>query len=121
MKLSLATTLIAASVTAGAAFVPAGQWGVPKTAVFSTVEAESNVEAAPVTVTQVNVESEVEEVVSTPVPEGIVPLTADEINARLKAQLEKMSAKDHTSKQLNKEVRDDVLMGARARVAVRTL
>lgn len=103
MRLSLATTLIAASVSAGAAFAPSSKWGVSRTAVFSTVEAQSSVEAIPIQTAPVEIEDDVREVAQAPVPSGIVPLTADEINARLHAQLEKLSAKDQTSKQLSKE------------------
>jgi len=101
MRLSLATALIAASVSSGAAFAPTSKWGVSNTALFSTVEAQSSVEVAPAQVANVVVESE--EVTASPVSKEIVPLTADEINARLNAQLEKLSAKDQTSKQLSKE------------------
>jgi hypothetical protein len=63
-----------------------------------------SVEAAPVqaVAAPVEVEADVREV--SQAPSGIVPLTADEINARLNAQLAKLSVKDQTSKQLSKEV-----------------
>jgi hypothetical protein len=102
MRFSLAVTLIAASVSAGAAFAPAAsKWGVSKTTLLSTLE---SVEVAAVqsVAAPVEIEADVREV--TQAPSGIVPLTADEINARLNAQLEKLSAKDQTSKQLSKEV-----------------
>lgn len=105
MRLSLAATLIAASVSAGSAFVTTSKWGVSKTVVFSTVETESSAEttvqvaAAPVEIDEAAIMGGAQ------TQEGeIVPLTADEINARRNAQLEKLSQKDATSKQLSKEV-----------------
>jgi hypothetical protein len=77
--------------------------------VFSTLE-ERVVEtvAAPV-----EIEAEVWELPQTPavVSGEIVPLTADEINARLNAQLELLREKDRTSKQLSKEVGFMLLFG----------
>jgi hypothetical protein len=102
MRFSLAVTLIAASVSAGSAFAPASKWGVAqKTVLYSTVEASTpvSVQVAVDVVAPVEIEADVREISN-----EIVPLTADEINARLNAQLEKLSAKDQTSKQLSKEV-----------------
>ena len=101
MRLSLAAALIAASVSSGAAFAPSSRWGVSKTAVFSTVEAE-DIDVSPVVESAVEIEADMEELPE--IPAGIVPLTADEINARLSAQLDKLREKDQTSQQLNKEV-----------------
>jgi hypothetical protein len=111
MRLSLAVTVIAASVSAGAAFVPsASKWGVSsKTAVFSTME-EPVVDAV---AAPVEIEADVFELPQTDgvVSGEILPPTADEINARLNAQLEKLREKDRTSKQLSKEVGFMLLFG----------
>jgi hypothetical protein len=105
MRFSLAVTLIAASVSGGDAFAPASKWGLARTAVFSTIEAEPSVETVPVAqAAPVYIEADVPEVSEAPVSQEIVPLTANEINARLNVQLKKLSAKDRTSIQLSKEV-----------------
>lgn len=109
MRLSLAVTLIAASVSTGDAFAPASssRWGVSNVALYSTVENKPSVGAGSTAEALLKriedaVGGAVEE--ETPSRPDIVPLSADEINARLEAQLEKLREKDSASRQLSKEV-----------------
>jgi hypothetical protein len=116
MRLSLAVTLIVASVSTGAAFAPASassssRWGVSMSnmALYSTVENKPSAKASSTAEAllkriQDAVGGETEEEETPAGRPEIVPLSADEINARLEAQLEKLREKDLTSRQLSKEV-----------------
>ena len=105
MRFSLAVTLVAASVSTGAAFAPASKWGVSKVSVYSTSEAEAALGTSPaVDSAPQEIEEGIREISQAPISREVVSLTADEINARRNAQLEKLRQKDRTSKQLSKEV-----------------
>jgi hypothetical protein len=109
MRLSLAVTLIAASASTGTAFAPAStsRWGVSNVALYSTVEEKPSVSSSS---TAEALLKRIEDAVGsaneeeTPIRPEIVPLSADEINARLEAQLAKLREKDLASRQLSKEV-----------------
>jgi hypothetical protein len=109
MRLTFAVTLIAASVSAGAAFTPtsSSRWGVSNVALYSTVE---NKPSAKPSSTAEALLKRIEDAVGstteeeTPTRPGIIPPSADEINARLEAQLAKLREKDLGSRQLSKEV-----------------
>lgn len=93
MRFSLAVALLAASISAGAAFAPVQPFKAVQQqrsfAFFSTVEADA--------------ETAVEKA-ATPASASAGALTGSEIASRLEKQLTKLSAKDAKSPQLSKEV-----------------
>jgi hypothetical protein len=99
MRFSLAVVLVAASLSAGAAFAPGAPArfaGVQRTVAFSAVEvaAEAVVESSP----------EANGQAAAAATSDVVSLTGAEIAARLESQLAKLAIKDSTSPQLSKEV-----------------
>jgi hypothetical protein len=99
MRLYLAVAVLAASVSTASSFAPSSRWGSSNTALYSTLE-DRPVDVSPtVELASQEVEADVKAV------EGsAAPLTNDDINARLNSQLEKLRAKDITSRHLNKQV-----------------
>jgi hypothetical protein len=101
MRFTLPATLIAASFSTGAAFAPAVQRESSKTALFNTLKARPT--TASIAKKAANdIENSFRKI--NDASNEIVPLTGEEINARLNAQLEKLREKDRNSKELAKEV-----------------
>jgi hypothetical protein len=103
MRFSLAVVLLAASLSAGAAFAPvspakfAGVYS--RSVVFSTVEVDAAETVAESSPEEANGSHAVAAASS-----GAGALSGSEIAARLEKQLAKLTTKDSTSPQLSKEV-----------------
>ena len=101
MRFTFPATLLVASVSGGAAFAPTFHGTSSKTALFSTLKARP----ATASISKkfpVDIENNFREI--NDASNEIVPLTGEEIQARLQVQLEKLREKDRTSKKLAKEV-----------------
>ena len=96
MRLSLASVLVALTVFNGEAFVPNQN---SRSSVSSTLH--STVQTRPAAPVDIEVPADAKK--KRQDGGGIVPLTAEEINARRDAQLQKLRMKDRTSIELKKE------------------
>ena len=113
MRFLLSASIIAASLSFSAAFTPSSgflqqhqEQRATATNLCSSIKQRPAVADARISTKKVqqkiDVENHFEEI--NDASNEIVPLTGEEINARLGAQLEKLREKDRTSRKLEKEV-----------------